>query len=88
MEPKVLLFDEATSSLDPEMVKEVLHVMKELAHTGITMVAVTHEMGIARSVADHVFFMHEGRMVEHGKPEAFFEAPEDPRLKHFLAMVL
>ena len=78
MEPDVMLFDEPTSALDPEMVGEVLDVMKELAHEGMTMVVVTHEMGFAREVADRVLFMDEGVIVEEGTPEQIFEQPEDP----------
>lgn len=88
MEPKVLLFDEPTSSLDPEMVKEVLDVMRELAHTGITMIVVTHEMGFAREVADHVAFMADGKLTEISPPSAFFSAPTDPRVTTFLAKIL
>ena len=88
MRPKILLFDEPTSSLDPEMVKEVLDVMKELAHTGITMVVVTHEMGFAREVADRVMFMVEGTLAEQNAPDAFFASPTDPRLQSFLSKVL
>ncbi len=88
MEPELLLFDEPTSALDPEMVKEVLAVMKELAHTGITMVVVTHEMGFARSVADQVSFMVAGELVETRAPDDFFDRPQDTRLEKFLSMVL
>ena len=88
MKPKILLFDEPTSALDPEMVKEVLDVMKELAHTGITMVVVTHEMGFAREVADRVMFMVEGTIAEQDAPDAFFANPTDPRLQSFLSKVL
>lgn len=88
MEPRILLFDEPTSALDPEMVKEVLDVMRELATTGITMVVVTHEMGFAREVADRVVFMAEGSLIEEGAPQAFFGAPKDPRLSQFLSKVL
>ncbi len=88
MSPKILLFDEPTSALDPEMIKEVLEVMKDLAHTGITMVVVTHEMGFAREVADRVIFMDEGRIVETGSPEHFFQAPEQERTKLFLSKIL
>ena len=88
MEPKVLLFDEPTSSLDPEMVQEVLEVMRELAHTGITMVVVTHEMGFAREVADRVAFMAEGRLIEVSSPKEFFTQAADPRVTSFLAKVL
>lgn len=88
MEPKVMLFDEPTSALDPEMVKEVLEVMKELAHEGMTMVVVTHEMGLAREVSDCVVFMDEGRIVETGSPEESFFHPRHERLKAFLSKVL
>jgi ABC-type polar amino acid transport system ATPase subunit len=88
MEPKVLLFDEPTSALDPEMVGEVLDVMRSLARTGVTMVVVTHEMGFARQVADRVVFMDHGRLVEEGPPAALFDAPRDPRLQSFLQAVL
>jgi ABC-type polar amino acid transport system ATPase subunit len=88
MEPKILLFDEPTSSLDPEMVQEVLQVMRELAHTGITMLIATHEMGFAREVADHVAFMAEGRLLHMAPPQQFFRHPSDPRLQAFLSKVL
>jgi len=88
MEPKIMLFDEPTSALDPEMIKEVLDVMKELARSGMTMIVVTHEMGFAREVADRVVFMDEGRVVEVGTPEHFFEAPEHDRTKLFLSQIL
>ena len=88
MEPQVLLFDEPTSSLDPEMVQEVLQVMRELAHTGITMLIATHEMGFAREVADRVTFMTEGKLAHLAAPKDFFERPTDPRLSAFLAKVL
>lgn len=88
MEPKILLFDEPTSALDPEMVKEVLDVMRELAGTGITMVVVTHEMGFAREVADRVLFMTGGQLVEEAPPAQFFGQPRDPRLQQFLSKVL
>ena len=88
MEPKVLLFDEPTSALDPEMVGEVLTVMQALAHTGVTMVIVTHEMGFARRVADRVVFMEAGLVVEQGAPEAFFSAPREPRTRAFLQAIL
>ena len=88
MHPKVMLFDEPTSALDPEMVGEVLDVMKELAHEGMTMVVVTHEMGFAREVATRVVFMDEGRIVEENEPNAFFGNPQNPRLKEFLSKVL
>ena len=88
MEPDVMLFDEPTSALDPEMVGEVLDVMKELAHEGMTMVVVTHEMGFAREVADRVLFMDNGQIVEEETPEAIFEHPRSERLQSFLAKVL
>ncbi len=88
MEPDVMLFDEPTSALDPEMVGEVLDVMRELAREGMTMVVVTHEMGFAREVADRVLFMDNGQIVEEGTPEAIFEHPRSERLQSFLAKVL
>ncbi len=88
MNPKVLLFDEPTSALDPEMVGEVLEVMKELASEGMTMVVVTHEMGFAREVSDRVLFMDEGKIVEQGTPDEIFNHPRHPRLQEFLAKVL
>ena len=88
MEPKALLFDEPTSALDPEMVGEVLELMKQLAQEGMTMVVVTHEMGFAREVADRVMFVDEGRVKEQGTPEEFFANPKDERLKEFLSKVL
>ncbi|WP_064090906.1 amino acid ABC transporter ATP-binding protein [Rossellomorea aquimaris] len=88
MEPKVMLFDEPTSALDPEMVKEVLEVMKSLAHSGMTMMIVTHEMGFAREVADRVLFMDEGKIVEEGKPAQFFSHPQSERAKEFLEKIL
>ncbi len=88
MEPDVMLFDEPTSALDPEMVGEVLDVMKELAHEGMTMVVVTHEMGFAREVGNRVLFMADGKLLEEGSPEAIFGNPQHPRLKDFLAKVL
>ena len=88
MEPDVMLFDEPTSALDPEMVGEVLDVMKELAHEGMTMAVVTHEMGFAREVADRVIFMDEGVIVEQGTPEQIFASPKSERLQSFLAKVL
>jgi len=88
MNPKVLLFDEPTSALDPEMVGEVLEVMKELAEEGMTMVVVTHEMGFAREVASRVLFMDEGKIVEQGPPEEFFSNPKNHRLQDFLSKVL
>ena len=88
MEPEVMLFDEPTSALDPEMVGEVLEVMKELAKGGMTMVVVTHEMGFAKEVASRVIFMDEGKILEEGTPEEIFSAPKHPRLQDFLAKVL
>ncbi len=88
MNPKIMLFDEATSALDPEMVGEVLDVMKELAREGMTMVCVTHEMGFAREVADRVVFIDEGVIVEEGSPEAIFDRPSEPRTQYFLSKIL
>ena len=88
MEPRVMLFDEPTSALDPEMVGEVLALIRELAAEGMTMVMVTHEMGFAREVGNRVLFMDEGLIVEQGQPEAFFTNPRSPRLQEFLAKVL
>ena len=88
MEPEVLLFDEPTSALDPEMVGEVLDVMKELAQSGMTMVVVTHEMGFAREVASRVLFMDQGVIMEENKPQALFDNPQSPRLQSFLSKVL
>ena len=88
MKPKVMLFDEPTSALDPEMIGEVLEVITDLARDGMTMICVTHEMGFARTVADTVVFMDEGRIVETGEPAAFFEAPRAERLKQFLGKIL
>ena len=88
MDPKILLFDEPTSALDPEMVGEVLDLMKELANEGMTMVIVTHEMGFAREVADRVIFIDEGKIKEDGSPKDVFENPKDERLKEFLSKVL
>ena len=88
MEPKAMLFDEPTSALDPEMVKEVLDVMKSLANTGMTMVIVTHEMGFAKEVADRVLFLDNGAIVEDVPPEQFFQNPQSERAKEFLAKVL
>ena len=87
MEPPLMLFDEPTSALDPEMVGEVLQVMRSLARDGMTMVCVTHEMGFAREVADRVLFMDQGRILEQGKPEAFFHAPNHPRAQQFLSEI-
>ena len=88
MDPDVILFDEPTSALDPEMVGEVLDLMKELARDGMTMVVVTHEMGFAREVASRVIFMDEGQIKEEAGPEEFFEHPKDPRLQEFLSKIL
>ena len=88
MEPEVLLFDEPTSALDPEMVGEVLDVMKQLAAEGMTMVVVTHEMGFAREVADRVLFMADGALIEEGTPEEIFDNPKSDRLKDFLSKIL
>lgn len=88
MEPKIMLFDEPTSALDPEMIKEVLDVMKELAQSGMTMLVVTHEMGFAREVADRVLFFDQGRIVEQGSPAYFFENAQHPRTKLFLSQIL
>lgn len=88
MDPKVMLFDEPTSALDPEMVGEVLDVMKQLAREGMTMMVVTHEMGFAREVADRVLFMDQGKIVEEGTPEHFFTAPREERTQLFLKQVL
>ena len=88
MEPEVMLFDEPTSALDPEMVGEVLDVMKELASEGMTMIVVTHEMGFAREVADEILFMSEGRIIERGIPQHIFENPENERTKNFIDKVL
>ena len=88
MEPEVMLFDEPTSALDPEMVGEVLDVMKELANEGMTMVCVTHEMGFAREVGNRVLFMADGKLLEEGTPEEIFEHPQHPRLQDFLSKVL
>lgn len=88
MRPKVMLFDEPTSALDPEMVKEVLDVMKSLAHEGMTMAIVTHEMGFAREVGDRVIFMDEGRLVEEGTPEEIFSNAKEERTRAFLSKIL
>ncbi|GAB7024664.1 amino acid ABC transporter ATP-binding protein [Salidesulfovibrio brasiliensis] len=88
MQPKIMLFDEPTSALDPEMINEVLDVMKSLAREGMTMVCVTHEMGFAREVADRVIFMDEGAMVEQNTPEEFFHNPQSDRTKDFLSKIL
>ena len=88
MKPKVMLFDEPTSALDPEMVGEVLAVMKDLAEEGMTMVVVTHEMGFAREVGDRVIFMDEGMIVEEGSPQEMFLSPQNERTKSFLSKIL
>lgn len=88
MKPKIMLFDEPTSALDPEMIGEVLDVMRTLAKEGMTMVVVTHEMGFAREVADRVIFMDEGQIVETGTPEEFFENPKEERTRQFLSRIL
>ncbi len=88
MSPDVMLFDEPTSALDPEMVGEVLQVMKKLAEDGMTMVVVTHEMGFAREMADRVLFVDDGRILEEGPPQSVFESPQNPRTREFLSKVL
>ena len=88
MDPEILLFDEPTSALDPEMVGEVLEVMKALAHEGMTMVVVTHEMGFAREVGDRVIFMDGGQIIEEGTPDQIFNHPQNPRTQEFLAKIL
>lgn len=88
MNPKVMLFDEPTSALDPELVGDVLQVMKDLAHEGMTMVVVTHEMGFAREVGHRVLFMDEGIIMEEGNPQQIFENPQDPRTQSFLSKIL
>jgi ABC-type polar amino acid transport system ATPase subunit len=88
MQPKIMLFDEPTSALDPEMIQEVLDAMVALAKEGMTMVVVTHEMGFARHVADRIVFMDDGRIIEAGKPDTFFESPTDERTKAFLSKIL
>ena len=88
MDPEVMLFDEPTSALDPEMVGEVLDLMRDLAKDGMTMAVVTHEMGFAREVADRVVFMADGRILEEGAPADIFDHPKDPRLQDFLSKVL
>ena len=88
MDPEVMLFDEPTSALDPEMVGEVLDLMRDLARDGMTMAVVTHEMGFARQVADRVVFMADGKILEEGAPAALFDHPQDPRLQDFLSKVL
>ena len=88
MQPKILLFDEPTSALDPEMIKEVLDVMRDLAHSGYTIIAVTHEMGFAREVANRVLFMDAGKIVEENTPDNFFNNPREDRTKLFLSQIL
>jgi polar amino acid transport system ATP-binding protein len=88
MEPRIMLFDEPTSALDPELVGEVLSVMRSLAQAGMTMLVVTHEMGFAREAASRVVFMYEGAILESGPPEQIFSAPENPRTRQFLQSVL
>jgi polar amino acid transport system ATP-binding protein len=88
MKPEIMLFDEPTSALDPEMVKEVLDTMISLAHDGITMLCVTHEMGFARSVADRVIFMADGEIVEQAPPDVFFDSPQHPKARSFLGQIL
>lgn len=88
MDPKIMLFDEPTSALDPEMIKEVLEVMQELAETGMTIVAVTHEMGFARGVANRILLFDEGQIIEEGHPSEFFTNPRHPRTKMFLSQIL
>ena len=88
MRPKVMLFDEPTSALDPEMVNEVLDVMVELAHEGMTMICVTHEMGFARKAADRIVFMADGQILEENTPDEFFEHPQTDRAKDFLSKIL
>ncbi|UFJ43255.1 amino acid ABC transporter ATP-binding protein [Brevibacillus humidisoli] len=88
MKPKIMLFDEPTSALDPELVGEVLQVMKELAREGMTMIVVTHEMGFAREVADRIVFMADGMIVEQGSPDALFTNPQHPKAKQFLQSIL
>lgn len=88
MEPEVMLFDEPTSSIDPEMTKEVLDVMRELAHEGMTMIIATHEMGFAKEVANRVIFLDQGRIVEEGTPKEIFEHPKEERTIEFLSKIL
>ena len=88
MRPQVMLFDEVTAALDPETVKEVLVTIKELAQEGMTCILVTHEMGFAREVADHIYFTDRGVIVEHGPPSTFFNEAKDPRTKEFLSQIL
>ena len=88
MEPEAILFDEPTSALDPEMVGEVLEVIKKLAQSGMTMIIVTHEMGFAKEVSDNVIFMTDGKIIEEGSPEKIFENPENERTKAFVSSFL
>ena len=88
MRPQLMLFDERTSALDPEMIKEVLDMLVELAEGGMTMICVTHEMGFARKIADRVIFMDQGQIIEENNPKQFFEAPENARTQKFLKQVL
>jgi ABC-type polar amino acid transport system ATPase subunit len=88
MKPALMLFDEPTSALDPEMIGEVLEVMKELAHAGMTMIVVSHEMGFAREVADRILMMDDGQAIEEGTPEHFFTNPQHERTKAFLSKIL
>jgi ABC-type polar amino acid transport system ATPase subunit len=88
MQPKIMLFDEPTSALDPEMIKEVLDVMIELAESGMTILAVTHEMGFARNAADEIIFMDHGAIVERGSPATFFQSPREDRTRLFLSQIL
>ena len=88
MNPEVMLFDEVTAALDPETVKEVLVTIRELAEDGMTCILVTHEMGFAREVADHIYFTDRGVIVEHGPPKTFFDNAQDPRTKEFLGQIL
>ena len=88
MKPRIMLFDEVTSALDPEMIKEVLDTMIQLAEEGMTMICVTHEMGFARQVADRVIFMDDGQIVEQNEPEEFFKNPQSDRTKLFLSQIL
>ena len=88
MKPEVMLFDEVTAALDPETVKEVLVTIRELAEDGMTCILVTHEMGFAREVADHIYFTDRGVIVEHGPPKTFFDNAQDPRTQEFLGQIL
>ncbi|MXW48586.1 MAG: amino acid ABC transporter ATP-binding protein, partial [Gammaproteobacteria bacterium] len=88
MNPKVMLFDEVTAALDPETVKEVLLAIKDLAQSGMTCILVTHEMGFAREIADHIYFTDRGIIVEHGPPATFFTEAKDPRTQEFLSQIL